>query len=97
MNINKSGMKNNSPDSSKDIVHNVKVGSFQLQTKSFWLTLVSLLTAFIFFFCYANISLYYKLSKEVMEHDEKLLDEIIKVVVQTRISEAKEQYQSSSH
>ena len=64
-----------------DEKHNLKIGTFQLQTKSFWITLVSLLTSFLVFSIYVNIRFYYKTAKDVMDHDEKLVQTIITLVL----------------
>lgn len=57
--------------------HNIKIGTFQLQTKSFWITLVSLLTLFMFAICFMNAKLCFTLSKEVMQHNERLVKMLI--------------------
>lgn len=50
-------------------VNNIKLGHFQLQTKSFWLALVSLLCIFLLLSFYLNV----KLMNDVMKHEETMI------------------------
>lgn len=65
-------------ESSEDI-HNIKIGkTFQLQTKSFWISLVSILCIFLLALCSFNLFFCLKTTRIVMEHEEKLLETIMK-------------------
>ena len=49
-------------------INNIKFGNFQLQTKSFWISLVSILCIFLLLFCYLNT----KTLEKMFEHEEKM-------------------------
>lgn len=69
--MNKTGKKvsqNNNEDQNV-----LKVGYFQLQTKSFWISLVSILCLFLLAVIWTNIIAYNKLITKFLEHEEKIL------------------------
>lgn len=59
-------------------VTTLKLGHFQLNTSSFWLTLVCILCGFILFQCAANIFMYNKIMSKFLEHENELVKTIIK-------------------
>ena len=60
-------------------VHNIKLGkTFQLQTKSFWISLVCILCIFLLTFCSISVYLSLKTMKMTMEHEEKILELLVK-------------------
>lgn len=61
-------------------VTTLKFGHFQLNTSSFWLTLVCILCGFILFQCSANIFMYNKIMGEFLKHE----NELIKMIVEKR-------------
>lgn len=50
-------------------VNNIKIGNFQLQTKSFWLSTITILCLFILLVFYFN----YKIVDNVLTHCENIL------------------------
>ncbi len=58
-------------------VTTLKLGHFQLNTSSFWLTLVCILCGFILFQCAANIFMYNKIMGEFLKHENEIVKTII--------------------
>ena len=59
----------------------IKIGTFELQTKSFWLGLVGILTLFMTAYFYINAIFWYKINKEIVESNKALIQ-----VVNTHLS-----------
>lgn len=51
----------------------IKIGTFELQTKSFWLSLVSILTLFMTAYFYLNAHFWFKINKEINETNKELI------------------------
>ena len=47
----------------------IKVGMFQLQTKSFWLGLVAILVLFLFSVIYLNTYFWYKVCNDILKNN----------------------------
>ncbi len=54
----------------------IKVGMFQLQTKSFWLGLVSILVLFLFAVIWLNTYYWYSVCKQSIENNTKIIEKI---------------------
>jgi hypothetical protein len=54
----------------------LKVGYFQLQTKSFWISLVSILCLFLLAVIWSNIYAYNKMITKILEHEEIIVKTI---------------------
>lgn len=52
----------------------LKVGYFQLQTKSFWLSLISILCLFLLGLIWTNILFYNKIIERFLLHEEKIIE-----------------------
>jgi hypothetical protein len=52
----------------------LKVGYFQLQTKNFWISLVSILCLFLLAVIWTNIITYNKMIEKFLSHEEKILE-----------------------
>lgn len=67
--------KNERPDSNQvnEDKSIIKIGTFELQTKSFWLGLVGILTLFMTAFFYINSVFWYKINKDINETNKELV------------------------
>ena len=64
----------NNLENSNSIYENVvKIGTFQLQTKSFWFGVIGLLTAFLLAITWMNIFYWYKIAKDINEVNKQLI------------------------
>ena len=63
--------KNDSESLNQNVL---KVGYFQLQTKSFWISLVSILCLFLLAVIWTNIITYNKMIEKFLSHEEKILE-----------------------
>lgn len=70
--------KNESSDVNIEEIKNeqnvLKVGYFQLQTKSFWISLVSILCLFLLAVIWTNIIAYNKIINKFLEHEQKTIE-----------------------
>lgn len=51
----------------------LKLGLFQLQTKSFWISLISILCIFLLSILYVNFYFYNKTIDRLLQHEETIL------------------------
>jgi flagellar basal body-associated protein FliL len=51
----------------------LKLGLFQLQTKSFWISLISILCIFLLSILYVNFYFYNKTIDRLLQHEEIIL------------------------
>jgi hypothetical protein len=56
----------------------LKLGLFQLQTKSFWISLISILCLFLVIMTYVNYYFYNKTIDRVLQHEETIIKSIAK-------------------
>jgi hypothetical protein len=61
-------------DDTKQDQNVLKVGYFQLQTKSFWISLVSILCLFLLAVIWTNIITYNRMIEKFLSHEEKILE-----------------------
>lgn len=66
-------MKKNVKQKNSDEKSILKVGTFELQTKSFWLSLVSILTLFMSVYFYINSYFWLKINKDINETNKLLI------------------------
>lgn len=67
-----------SNDQQDEALHNIKIGkTFQLQTKSFWISLVCVLCLFLLSICSLNIYFYFKTTKILVEHEDKIFELVV--------------------
>ena len=63
----------------------IKLGTFELQTKSFWISLVSILVLFLIAFFYINSIFWYNMNKDLNDTIKTLIqdnNEINKALIQ---------------
>ena len=65
----------------------VKIGAFQLQTKSFWFGVIAILSVFLFVIIWLNTYYWYKVTKDINETNKMLIQKI--GVIQTSSTEVK--------
>ena len=56
----------------------LKFGVFQLQTKSFWVSLISILCLFLLIMIYVNYYFYNKTIDRILQHEETILKTSLK-------------------
>jgi hypothetical protein len=56
----------------------LKLGLFQLQTKSFWISLISILCLFLVIMTYVNYYFYNKTIDRALQHEETIIKSIAK-------------------
>ena len=54
----------------------VKIGTFQLQTKSFWFGVIAMLSTFILAVIWLNTFYWYRVSKDLIETNKILIQKI---------------------
>ncbi len=54
----------------------VKIGTFQLQTKSFWFGVISILSAFLIIMIWMNSYYWYNIIKDINEVNKALVQKI---------------------
>lgn len=54
----------------------VKIGTFQLQTKSFWFGVIAMLSVFLLAVIWLNTFYWYKVSKDLIETNKLLIQKI---------------------
>lgn len=57
-------------------INNIKFGHFQLQTKSFWISIISIISAFILSVIYLTLSFHFKYMDRLLKHQEILIQSI---------------------
>lgn len=71
-------MKDNNLEQQKnESVNNIKLGRFQLQTKSFWLSFVSLMIIFLLAMVCTNMYFYNKMIKLFLNHEDAMMQTVI--------------------
>lgn len=58
-------------------INNIKIGHFQLQTKSFWISVISIICSFILITLYMILNINFKYLNKMLEQQEKLIEIII--------------------
>jgi len=54
----------------------LRFGKFELQTKSFWLSLVGILTLFLSIYFFINSLFWYKINKDIVQMNKELINVI---------------------
>ena len=71
---------------SEELTQNtIKLGTFELQTKSFWISLVSILVLFLIAFFYINSIFWYNMNKDLNDTIKTLIqdnNEVSKALIQ---------------
>ena len=77
--LNNKTTKRKSPIKKQPDDDNVlKFGVFQLQTKSFWVSLISILCLFLLIMIYVNYYFYNKTIDRILQHEETILKNSLK-------------------
>ena len=70
---NKTTKRKSSIKKQSDDDNVLKFGVFQLQTKSFWVSLISILCLFLLIMIYVNYYFYNKTIDRILQHEETIL------------------------
>lgn len=75
---NKTTKRKSSIKKQSDDDNVLKFGVFQLQTKSFWVSLISILCLFLLIMIYVNYYFYNKTIDRILQHEETILKTSLK-------------------